>query len=516
MHVKIKKTISIISACLFLAGFLAFFSFPASIAILTSAILILLSIKKIEICIYFLTAYLPFEPFILKFTSDTVYPYVKYGSGVLILIIFLAAIFKHIQKHHFTFQYIKTPIDIPLLIFVFITFISLIINWQNPIIWLLGLRQIFRYVLLYYAIIYSRLSKKTAKVIIAILLILLVIQSSIGIAQAIIGKSADSFLLPGKDRGFANIVSPDYVHQFWASGQRVFSTMGRYDRLGSFLCLVMLLAIGLLYHIKNDSNSGNKKTILLFIILFSLPALLLTYSRLSWIGFASGAILIGAFIKKDKKIIFGSIIGMAIISMTLLAYINIKQIKTRRLTDQPSMDIAHRFLLLFSPAELKTSYDGYGRLYFIINTPMKVVKNNPFFGVGLGQYGSGIAYTLHNTSKYDELRIPFGIGDEFGQIDNNWMSIWGETGTLGLLAFICIFVSLFKHTLKIYKESKDDFSKGMTLGFTGIILAVCIQSFLGPYFEIRTVSFYFWLLAGIVVNSYDKNPHKRHNSCHNI
>lgn len=534
---KEKNIILILLAVIIMASILPFLPYAYSISLLIGGFVIFLALKKIEWVIYFLVLYIPCEPFLLKFANDEVYPFLKYGAEILIFLLFAAAVGKRIwdyckipqpplpkgeikipqpllqkgeikppllpfckrgefrQKGEKFGWYIKTPIDKPLAVFIFITAVSAILNLENPMFWIFGLRQLFRFALLYYAIIYSRLSKEKVKKAVILLLTVLIFQASIGLGQAIIGKKADEFLLPDKVRKINDVISPDYVEQSWSSGQRVFAAMGRYDRLGTFMCLVMLLAIGLAVEAKSKKN----RNILIAAVLIALPAFILTYSRMSWIGLMIGMIFIGIIIKKNKKFIFIMAAGAVLFSLYIFLYVSNNNVKLYRLADKYKMAPAERFLSLFSPVELKGSYRGYGRLYFIINTPAKVIKNYPLFGAGLGRYGSGVAYALNNTAVYDELRMPFGVQDKNGMIDNNWFSIWGETGTLGLLAFGAIIFYLFKDAYLLYKKTDDNFMKGLSLGFMAVILAIFIQGFLGQYFEIRPLAFSFWVIGGIVI-----------------
>lgn len=548
--VSTKFFLSLLLAIALIAAVLSFLSPAAAAGFFLSAIFITLAFEKPIWLIYALTFYIPFEPFLLKFTSDNLFLFLKYGFEAGILILFLIAVGKHLyhpQSNTSLFLkgdipkgipartpqagrpplpldspapqcgaeslgvgrddrssfangrikegFIRTPIDKPLAAFIIITAISAIINLTHPFYWIAGLRQIFRFTLLYYAVIYLKISKKQIKTIIIILISLLIFQSLIGASQAIIGKSADRFLLPGEQREFASIVPPDYVSQFWSSGQRIFATMGRYDRLGTFMCLVMLLYAGILMEI--PLNLRKKK--LLIIFLAAIPILVLTYSRMSWIGFLIGTVVMGVIIKKNKKIFLAILLAAAISVLVFIFQLKTEHFRLHLIEDNARMTVTERFLALFSFREFENSYKGYGRLYFIANTPIKVVKNYPLFGLGLGQYGSGITQALHNTNSYDKLKIPFGIENKYGTIDNNWFSLWGETGALGLIAFGFIMFNLSKYSLELYKNSEDSLAKGLTLGFLGIIAAISFQSFLGPYFEIRPLSYNFWLLAGIVV-----------------
>lgn len=517
---KDKNIILLLLAIIIMASILPFLPYTYSIALLTAGLIIFLAVKKIEWVIYFLVLYIPFEPFLLKFASDEAYPFLKYGAEIVIFILFAVAVGKRIWDYCKIPQpplrkgeiktplaplcergekigwYIKTPIDKPLAVFILITAVSAILNLENPMFWIFGLRQLFRFTLLYYAIIYSKLSKEKVKKTVILFLAVLILQASIGSAQALIGKKADQFLLPDKVRKINDVISPDYVEQSWSSGQRVFAAMGRYDRLGTFMCLVMLLAIGLAV----EANGEKNRNVLIAAVLISLPTFILTYSRMSWIGLIIGMAFIGVIIKKNKKFIFIMAAGAVLFSLYIFLYASNNNVKLYRLADKYKMAPAERFLSLFSPIELKGSYDGYGRLYFIINTPAKVIRNYPLFGAGLGRYGSGVAYALNNTAVYDELRMPFGVQDKNGMIDNNWFSIWGETGTLGLLAFGAIIFYLFKDVYLLYKKTDDNFIAGMSLGFMAIVIAISIQAFLGQYFEVRPLAFSFWVIGGIVVS----------------
>ncbi|MFH1029957.1 MAG: O-antigen ligase family protein [bacterium] len=502
--VSTKKFLYLLLAIALPSAILSFVSPIAAIGFFLLGIFILLAIEKPVLLIYGLTFYMPFEAFTLKFTNDSLFPFLKYGIEIGIFILFVVTVGKYLYKPHPNplllkerglsgqSTFIKTPIDKPLIAFIIITAISALLNLTNPLYWILGLRQIFRFTLLYYTIIYLQISLKQIKNIIIILLILLAIQSTIGMGQAMIGKSADKFLIPDKVREIGEMTTSDFVEQSWASGQRVFATMGRYDRLGTFLCFAILISLGLFI--------TTKKNIYLLLILISVPSLILTYSRMSWLGVVIGLCLIGIIHKKDKIIIGWTALVISLFLIYIIFYLANNNIVIHRMTEKSSMEATERFLLLFSSTEFDGSYKGYGRLYFIINTPLKIVKNYPFFGVGLGRYGSGVAASLGNRGVYNEFRIPYGVQNYLGSIDNNWFSLWGESGTLGLIAFMSIIISLFIFTYRFYKVVTNTFSKGITLGFLGAIIAVSFQGFLGQHFEVRPLSFYFWLIAGMIVN----------------
>jgi len=462
-------------------GFLVFVILGLGIAIL--------SIYKIEYGILALAIYIPFEPFLLKFVSNDIYPYARFAGDALLLILLFAVILKRVINKDF--KLIKTPIDLPLVLFIIVAGVSMIWNFNPLHIGFLGLRQTLRFIILFYVAVYAGLKRETIKKIIWILLIVVLFEVLIGLGQVAIGEGASDFLM-SQPRKVFGLESTEVGGEFYAPGQRIFATLGRYDKFGTFLCFFMLISLGLAYELKKSRIFK----FLLGLILLSVPALILSYSRMSWIGFALGLGLISIWIKKDKRVL----IGIILLIIFVTSYFLFTNIQFSRIENRPRMTVMERFLEMFSPQHIKWSYQGKGRLYFIIQTPIKVVRHSPIFGVGPGMYGGGVVTALHNTEIYDKLGLPFGAEGVRGEIDNNWFSIWGEYGTLGLILFLWIIISLFKYSLNIYRRSQDKFTQGLALGYLGSIGAVSLQSFLGPYFEVRTLALYLWLIGGLVVS----------------
>ena len=465
----------------FSLGFLVFIILGLGLAIL--------SIYKIEYGILALAIYIPFEPFLLKFVSNDIYPYDRFAGEELLLILLFVVILKRLIKKDF--KLIKTPIDLPFILFILVALVSMIWNFNPLHIGLLGLRQTLRFIILFYAAVYAGLKKETIKKIIWILLVVVLFEVLIGLGQVVVGEGASDFLM-SQPRKVFGLESTEVGGEFYASGQRIFATLGRYDKFGTFLCFFILISLGLAYELRKSRIFK----FLLGLILLSIPTLILSYSRMSWIGFALGLGLISIWIKKDKRVL----IGFVSLIIFLSSYFLFTNIRISKIENRPKMTIQERFLEMFSPQHIKWSYQGKGRLYFIIQTPIKVVRHSPIFGVGPGMYGGGVVTALHNTEVYDKLGLPFGAEGVRGEIDNSWFSIWGEYGTLGLILFLWIIISLFKYTLNIYRKSRDRFTRGLALGYLGAIGAVSLQSFLGPYFEVRTLVLYFWLIGGLIVS----------------
>jgi hypothetical protein len=368
----------------------------------------------------------------------------------------------------------------------------LVINSVDLTFGLLGLRQIIRFMLLFFAVVQLDFGPKFIKRLTAMLLAVMVFQAGLGVFQAVMGGSVDEFLIPSERKFYESIQLTSGTDQFWSPGTRVFATMGRYDQLGTFLCFFMLIAVGL-YYVRRGTNEPESKK-LWFMAACSGPALILTMSRASWFGFLLGLFLIGALVMKDWRVKF--VYGAAILAAIL--YLSWSGLVVRYLIDTPEQTTVERLFEAFSYERWRGEYYGLGRLYWMVQTPLKVVPYSPVLGVGPGQYGAGAAAALGNTRIYDKLGLPFGVYGSEGYIDNNWFAIWGETGTLGLFFYGWMVWALALIGWRTYRSAKSAFLRGLSLGYVGAVLAVTFQAFLATYLEVRTLALYLWLFGALI------------------
>lgn len=437
----------------------------------------------------FLMLYLPFEPFILKWVPSDLFVYAKYSSELIIYLLVAVTLWK-VLTGDLTLK--RTPIDIPFVLFIFALIATVVINFLPIMPAVLGARQILRFILLFFTTVYLSPTKAWAKAVLTGLGIILLVQVCLGGAQAVIGERIDAFFLPGELRTAGEIQLTAGTVQFWDPGQRVFGTMGRYDQLGTFMAFVMLILVAVIY----ERSAPEKDRIWLWLLLLaSLPILALTYSRSAWFGFLLGFLFIGAVIKRDKRVIAAAIL----IPSLLLAYVGVTGLVVRELVDVSDQSITNRFFEAFSTERWAGEYHGLGRLYWIVQTVAIVVPASPIFGHGPGTYGGGAVAALGDTKVYDELSLPFGVYGTDGYIDNNWFSLWGETGTLGLGIYLWIYIGLFLACMHVYRNATDPEVKALALGVSAAMIAVALNAFLGTFLEVRTLAPYLWVMGGVVV-----------------
>ena len=464
--------------------------------VITSVIVMLvivLTCVRPEVSLGLLAVYLPFESVLLKFSPDDVYVFARYGSEALIYLVTLVVLWRIFSGRQ---PYRPTRFDLPFLLFLIVLLASTIVNLVPPTIAVLGARQILRFMIVFFLIVQIDPSKLFVKKLTWILFSIVVFQSLLGISQSFIGEPLDNFLLPSEERSLGSIVLTEGVEQFWDPGSRVFATLGRYDRLGNFLYVFLLLATGFLF----TKKMRDKHTWMPWIFALGVPAMILTYSRSSWFAFIFGFVLIGLLIKKDRRVLAG--LGAFVLFLGIV--LGTSGLNVSMLAEGPGQTLSERFYESFSYARWRGEYYGLGRVFWFIHTPLSVVAVSPILGFGPGQFGGGAVAALRNTSVYEALGLPYGVFGTEGFIDNNWFSLWGETGTLGMFFYLWLYGGLFFFALKVARESKDPFTQSIALGVAAIFLGIAFNAFTSTILEIRTSAFYLWLYAGFLYVLYVK------------
>jgi hypothetical protein len=460
--------------------------------LLVLGLMTIFSLQKTEFILYALLIWFPLETVVLRYSPSEYYAVIKYLPEVLIYSTLVISWTKYIKRTNRFFP--STPLNLWLLAFLGVALVSLLSNWYNPVIWFLGLRQLLRFVLIFIIFLFEDYDVSVIRNFLWIGAAIVVGESILGLFQYLTGGELDKYLF-FTDSISIGPIELEGVQQNWAPGQRVFATLGRYDRLGSLLSIGLVMLFPWYYVLKTPENRerwwGG------FIV--GVMALVLTYSRASWLAFLAGMFTIGYFLVEDRRLFRTLTIGGIIVAAYLLFVIITQSFGSATVELPGKLSVRDRLVEAVSFYSWQQSYEGYGRFFFIINTPRMVVLNSPLFGVGPGNYGGGVAASLTNTAVYDRLHLPFGIQNSYGQIDNNWLSIWGEFGTLGLLVWIMIFRSIYKSAYYVHKHSEDVIQKTIAQGLCGATISLSVLGFFGPYFEFRSLMVYFWLTVGIAL-----------------
>ncbi len=421
--------------------------------------------------VLFLAFFLPFEEFVLKFipVSDQLYSLLRYVSELILFITLIALIVKKIIGRK---PFVKTAIDIPVLIFAFTAFLSGLLN-QIPLLeTVLFLRIVLRYYALYFLLVNVELDEGFTKKLIRGLVIIVSLQFFIGLAQIFFGNPVNSLLMPRPTTLSVGSYSKEWVliQGLREKGNIVFGTFGDTVNLGLFILVVFIIAIGLYFSLEKP----NKKMWLFFLLSFF--TLIFTYS-VGLIFTLLLSLLFFALIKRKWLFVAGGSL-MILLIFTLVTYFPAEFIEVA--TSGYAVSPLKNFSATFSASFLENIQSN--RLFTLMEVPRVILSQSPFFG-----FGPSWGLIKDRISSY-------WLGDVY------WAQILGQVGLIGLLSFFWILYRFYRSGWKVYKYSDDWLKKGIALGFLGVVVGVLFYDFIGAALETRPLAFYFWLFAGLTEN----------------
>lgn len=101
----------------------------------------------------------------------------------------------------------------------------------------------------------------------------------------------------------------------------------------------------------------------------------------------------------------------------------------------------------------------------------------------------------------DWPRFPiFGWGiTGYRFLDAQYPRVLAETGLVGLAAFLWLQVTLLRRTLEIYRRSRDQLFRGVSLGLLAGFVGLCVHAIGTNTFIIVRIMEPFWTLVGLVM-----------------
>lgn len=261
--------------------------------------------------------------------------------------------------------------------------------------------------------------------------------------------------------------------------QAATSSFAHYNGFGGYLVAVLALTSALLM----ANNPFNIKTICLSVLsMFSIVAVLLTFSRGSWLAIFISLIFIFIFSRKHfARIILFFLV--AIVVCLLSSYI----IKIGAPSSSGPVSIgskadgnkihtasvlSERMLLTF-----KSGGDSDRFRYWLAAS--KMIRKHPFLGLGLGTF-------MANFQNYILLKDAYA--------HNCYLQIWAETGVFSLISFVVFVSSLVYLGVKKFLDSRDYLLLGLLSGFVGFL----VRNFLDTDLYSLQLAVLFWIWAGLI------------------
>lgn len=474
------------------------FTLSLCILAVVSGVVVLVRLKKIEWVLYAFLVWTVFESVVLSHVSREYAAYLKYVPELLIyLVSATTCIYAYLHRRSVVGK--KWWILFGFLLCSSV--VSLVVNVYSPIVWLLGLRQLFRFFTIIALLACLGFQETMYHRIVSLFVVLVVVQVVIGIAQLLSGGALDPFLLSNDDIYIGTFARIGNFEEWWTAGTRMYGTLGRYDRFGVVMAFACIGTVAAWF-----SRLYEKKYVLWFGIL-ALIGLYFSASRASMIMALVGMSLIGIVLAKNKKYV----LVLATLCLFVGGILFIKILEPGSVTtivQRENASFTERLFEAVSPRALLESYNGYGRIFFWLEVPRTVIASAPLFGVGPGRFGGGVAATRGDTSVYDRFGLPFGVQDVYGQIDNSFLAFISEFGIIGFLLFSLLGLYTMKMGREMYKHAHSPFLVFMGAIGYALPLSLLVVSFFGPYLELRVLSLIWCIAVGMLLCGY--HTYRRH------
>lgn len=370
------------------------------------------------------------------------------------------------------FEIAKTPLDLPIILFLISQIISTIISinphtsmWGYYSRFHGGLMSTVSYITLYYALVthFTGETKAIKNLITSIL-------SSAAIISiyAVLEKM-------GIDK---NIWVQDVQN-------RVFSTLGQPNWLSAFLIALLPLSLSK----ATTSNNPNQRLIYIGLSVLYLLAIIFTKSQS---GIAATAVVLTLFftitaIQKKKTLLL-----LALIPALALAVIFKGDYLRQTLNSLNKINPLYSDTLTILTEENKTRVGGSDSMSIrrvVWEGAIKLGLSHPFFGTGVETFGYSYYWVrpaTHNlTSESDFL---------YNKAHNEYLNFFATTGFVGLFTYLLLIGSILYIFLN-KKSAESDLKIPLLLGFISIL----ITNYFG--FSVVNIALFFFLYPAILLAS---------------
>ena len=447
--------------------------------------------------IYFLTGYVAFEEFILKFfpVSDTLYSYLRFFGEIIIYVAFGKLV---IHKLHRGIPFVKTAIDLPIIGFYSVVLLSMLVNGSPLIGSLYNIRPFARYIVLFYLVANSALSERRITTLLRIILVVGVFQLVAGIVQWVGGPAAFDFFLPRETTLTIGGFTKEYrLLELGREIGSVYGTLGDTVIYGVFMILVLVIYLSRIKRLEYLNLLG---AMILFFFIARSYSRAATFSALlaggAWFLFHHGW-------KQTLRLALATVlifgILLAVVNPFNLEYINPRKAR---------VGLVGNVTGVFSGSYVRVAQKQ--RLGALIGNVPTVLVNKPILGYGADQNTTIEKLNMSKRSFLLKVLSKNGFKDVY------WVAILCFYGILGLGFFALIFYQLFRAALRLYKRSINPSSvsvgAGLVPAYSGVtqriaIIMLCLVAvtvfllFFNRTLEFRGYGFYFWLCAGLMFAS---------------
>lgn len=242
------------------------------------------------------------------------------------------------------------------------------------------------------------------------------------------------------------------------------------SHLGYTLPLIILPTIAMYF--QKGVNSLNRKFLLVLIAIMAV-GLYVSFTRVGIYSLIPGVLFMILIMQgKSKKALF---LVSLIVGVVFLGYIVME---------------SNRYTEGFT-----TEDSAAGRLV-LWQSGMHIAMDYPILGIGAYKYEE--MSTEYASTINPDYMTNMGAGGALGihNAHNDFITVWVSFGTFALLAYLCVFVGIFRNFAEANRNSRTRFLKGFAIGCFGTMVAYIINS---ATHNILLPTMLLWVFAGLSI-----------------
>ena len=214
---------------------------------------------------------------------------------------------------------------------------------------------------------------------------------------------------------------------------------------------------------------GRNKILMFFVSVLGLLGVYLSLSRGSGLGIYLAVLFLS--IAKKKKLLISFLAGILIIFPFVMPK-NIKQWAKE---------------VNYNPIVFMCNQDRIS----IYNNTINMIKHHPFIGVGLNTFTKNYGkYKTEQAEKYAHTADTI-------YAHNIYLQMAGETGLLGLAAFLLFLFQVFRQAFNTSRKLNDGYLKIIGLSLIACIIAFLVNGLTETSLYYPRVVMIFWYLIGL-------------------
>ncbi len=377
----------------------------------------------------------------------------------------------------------RTPIDAPLLVILAIVAITVAVNNAPLVGSLMNLRSALRYAAVFYLVVNIGLSRRQVHMLLSVILVSGAVQILAGLIQWQAGYNLKVWMLPytvdadivGQTRNFAIVKRGREIGS-------VFGTLGDTLYYGLFLLVVLSVALPRVTRWRGWHTAEAVAMALGTAYSFSRAAVILTgMTLLSFTGYRLGMRRVLA------ACCVAAALGLAILAGSLQMDTSSKAFRHPR---NARLSILNNMTNIFSAEYLERAKRQ--RIGAVFGVAPTVLMNAPVLG-----YGPDEEHTIRQLNQEPKNRLYKAMAKE-GFEDVYWVSLLCYTGLAGVIAVLWLGARMAWTCAAVASTARyDPTVRWAALAAMCIVLQAAGLMWFNRVPEIRSFSFYFWLLPGL-------------------